>query len=160
MYNEGRVIYLSTVRCTNNEFASNRQYCLWQGSWFWVRPASKLWKADVKEGYIDRGVSITMDCRKKALLNCVFPCLSKQIWSFWKWWHGLIFGFLAFDPLPSLGQRASKNVLLPDVDHPHLPQLDCGHMPRWNFQQIAFRLIGLEGFCLHGECLSGRQKLL
>ena len=68
--------------------------------------------------------------------------------------------FLVFDPLPSLGQRASKNVLLPDVDHPHLPHLDCGHIPRWNFQQIAFRLIELEGFCLHGECLSGRQEFL
>ena len=73
MYNEGRVIYLSTVRCTDNEFASNRPYCPWQGSWFWVRPASKLWKADIKGGYIDKRVSITMDCRKKQCLIMFSP---------------------------------------------------------------------------------------
>ena len=77
MYNEGRVIYLSTVRCTDNEFASSRPYCPWQGSWFWVRPGSKLWKADVKEGYIDRGVRITMDCRKKISVKLCLPLLIK-----------------------------------------------------------------------------------
>ena len=108
LYNEGRVIYLSTVRCTDNEFASNRPYCPWQGSWFWVRPASKLWKADVKEGYIDSGVSITMDCRKKSIVKLCFPLLIKANMKLLKMMTRVDIRVLGFWPATIIGSTSFK----------------------------------------------------